>query len=94
VKAEVRVDDGDLRLSTSIADDGDYYFNLDDGLLDWNLLQGGGRIEINHDDSNINTSGSFEIVENNEDYSLIRTARGKAKIKIRADDGTIRLTQL
>jgi len=90
---EARVDDGNIRLSTAISDYGDYFFKIDDGLLDLNVLRGGGRIEINHDDSNINTSGDFEILEKDEDYAIIRSRAGSAKIKIRSDDGTIRLSQ-
>lgn len=90
---EIRADfdDGDMEITTILADDGLYRFDMDDGELELNIAGGGGRFEIDHDDRNIRVSGNFEEISTDEDETVYRLPGGNAEINIDTDDGRIEL---
>ena len=84
-------DDSDIEITTSLFDDGVYRFDLDDADLTLNITGGGGEFDIRHDDSDINTSGEFEPMRDDENSARYKLRGGNARIVIRADDGDINL---
>lgn len=90
-KVMARLDDGDFVVETALVDAGDYFIEVQDGLVSFKVLGGGGNFDIRHDDARVITEGSFETVERSEDRTLVTLASGKAKVSIRADDARVRL---
>lgn len=88
---EMDIDDGDVRLETTLQNDGDYLFRIEDGSLDLTVLGGGGKFDIRHDDGSIRYDGSFDVVEEDDDYSILRLAGGEALVKVRGDDTRVSL---
>ena len=91
IKAEI--DDGDFIVETSLADNGDYYINTQDGRIVFTVTNGGGRFDIRHDDASIRTDANFSSVEESDDRSRFTLASGNAKVDIRADDASVKLTK-
>lgn len=92
IRAEI--DDGDFIVQTTLADDGDYYIDSQDGLISFAVAGGGGRFDIRHDDASIRTDPVFNQVEDSEQRSRFTLGSGNAKVDIRADDARVRLTKL
>jgi len=92
-KISAEIDDGDFVVETSLADNGDYYINTQDGRIALTVTAGGGRFDIRHDDASIRTDGSFASVEESEDRSRFTLASGNAKVDIRADDASVKLSK-
>jgi hypothetical protein len=92
-KISAEMDDGDFVIETSLVDNGSYFINAQDGLIAMKVLGGGGRFEIRHDDTSVNTSDGFEVVERSEDRTRVTTANGNARVEIRADDARVRLSR-
>ncbi|MDR9366879.1 MAG: DUF4097 family beta strand repeat-containing protein [Balneolaceae bacterium] len=88
---EASSDDSDIEVTTALFDDGDYRFDLDDADLMFNVVAGGGEINIRHDDSDISTSPQFESVRDEDEHSIYRLPGGTASVNIRSDDGDINL---
>jgi len=88
---KAKLDDGDLVIETSLVDHGVYEFNSDDSDISLNITSGGGKFEIKHDDSRVRTAGNFEKLVNQENYTELQLAEGKAKIKVRVDDASVSL---
>jgi hypothetical protein len=84
-------DDGEIDITTTLATDGLYRFDMDDGELEFNIAGGGGRFEIDHDDPNIRADDNFEEISSYEDESVYSLPGGNAQIKIDTDDGRIEL---
>ncbi|NBC65226.1 MAG: DUF4097 family beta strand repeat protein [Bacteroidetes bacterium] len=89
---DVSSDDSDIEITTPLFDDGDYRFDMDDADLMFNVVGGGGEIDIRHDDSDISTSPQFEIVRDEDEHSIYRLQSGTARVNIRSDDGDINLS--
>ena len=85
------VDDGDLIIETSLADDGTYFIDAQDGLVSLAITKGGGKFDVRHDDARVITEGDFKITEDAEDRTRLTLANGVAKVDIRADDARVRL---
>lgn len=92
-RISAEVDDGDFIVETSLADNGDYYINTQDGKISFTVTSGGGRFDIRHDDANIRTDSSFSTVEESDDRSRFTLPSGNAKVDIRADDAMVRLAK-
>lgn len=86
------MDDGDIRIETSLAGNGDYTIDSQDGSIVLNILGGGGTFDIRHDDARVITEGNFQSVQKDDDRTKISLAGGSAKINIRLDDGSVRLS--
>lgn len=82
-------EDGDLYFATELLDDGKYYFGIDDGDLELDILKGGGNIEIVHDDTDINTFGEFSIINEAEERTVYSMNGGSARVEIESEDGDI-----
>lgn len=87
-------DDGEMEIATSLASDGYYLFDMDDGDLELNISGGGGEFEITGDDSDINADSSFEEISHDDERSVYRLPGGDATVKIDSDDGNIDLRTL
>ncbi|MEI9919122.1 MAG: DUF4097 family beta strand repeat-containing protein [Bacteroidota bacterium] len=92
-RISAEIDDGDFIVETSLADNGDYYIDTQDGRVSFTVTSGGGRFDIRHDDANIRTDASFSSVEESEDRSRFTLSSGNAKVDIRADDASVRLAK-
>lgn len=92
-RISAEIDDGDFIVETSLADNGDYYINTQDGRIVFTVIKGGGRFDIRHDDASVRTDGNFSAIEESEDRSRFTLAPGNAKVDIRADDASVRLAR-
>ncbi|MDH5476176.1 MAG: DUF4097 domain-containing protein [Cyclobacteriaceae bacterium] len=88
---DANIDDGDIDMKTSLGNDSSYTFIVDDGTIDLSILSGGGEFTIYHDDTSISTMGRFIKTQDDESKSTLSLNEGTAKVKIRSDDGRIRL---
>lgn len=86
------IDDGDLSIETSLAANGNYSFDSEDGSIILDITSGGGTFDIRHDDAGVVTEGNFNSIQRDEDHTKFSLANGSAKINIRLDDGRVRLT--
>ena len=93
-RIDAETDDGQIAISTSLADEGRYYFDMDDGSLELSIAGGGGNFTVNHDDLNMDLGDQFEEMRVEEDQSEYRLPGGSAKVAITTDDGEIRLSVL
>lgn len=91
---DAEFDDSEVEVTTTLADDGMYDFEMDDGDLRLNITGGGGEFDIHHEDTDISASNSFEEVSTDDDRSIYRLSGGKARIDIDSDDGDIDLRTL
>lgn len=92
-RISAEIDDGDFVVETSLADNGDYYINAQDGRIAFTVTDGGGRFDVRHDDASIRTDASFSSIEESEDRSRFTLGSGTAKVDIRADDASVRLAK-
>lgn len=92
-EVDVTLDDADMLLETSLSQNGQYNFRVDDGTLDMRILDGGGEFEITYDDARINATDEFEILEDERHTKTLRLSNGDARIRMRSDDGRIRLSR-
>jgi hypothetical protein len=90
IRAEI--DDGDLSIETSLAGNGNYSLDSQDGSIVLNILGGGGTFDIHHDDARVVTEGNFTSIQKDEDRTKVSLTGGSAKINIRLDDGSVRLS--
>lgn len=86
------VDDGDLIIETSLASKGVYQFKSQDGSIALNITGGGGDFEIRHDDGHVSTSGGFKTIHESEDETRVTLGNGSAKVTVRADDASVKLS--
>jgi hypothetical protein len=86
-----KMDDGDMNIETSLAANGDYSFDAEDGSVVLTITDGGGIFDIRHDDARVVTEGNFKSIHESEDHTQISLSNGTAKINIRLDDGGVRL---
>ncbi|MFH5832566.1 DUF4097 family beta strand repeat-containing protein [Halalkalibaculum sp. DA3122] len=82
--------DGDINLSTSLAEGGNYNVGSDDGDIDLTILDGGGEFRVEHDDIRISAGPDFEQVERNENFTRYRLPGGSARVRIETDNGGVR----
>jgi len=89
---EANVDDGDLIIETSLVDQGQYYFESQDGLISLNITKGGGEFDIRHDDGHVTTDSNFKVLNESDDRTTVTLAQGSARVKVRADDARVKLS--
>jgi hypothetical protein len=85
-------DDGDLVIETSLANNGDYDFTTQDGMVSLNITGGGGEFDIRHDDGHVITQGIFKTSYESDDRTKLTLANGSARVVVRADDAKVKLT--
>ncbi len=88
------IDDGNLIIETSLANNGSYSFRVDDGSIDLYISEGGGEFDIRHDDARISSSREFRLIEKDENETFLELPNGTARVKVRADDARIKLNRL
>lgn len=86
-----RFDDGDFIVHTSLTNGGDYSIDLQDGMVAFHILGGGGEFNVRHDDSRVVADGDFKTLEDSEDFTRLTLGAGTAKVHVRADDAGVRL---
>ncbi len=91
---DVSADDADIEIATSLKDDGNYSFRIDDGDIDLTVLSGGGTFHIYHDDSHVSASQAFDIKVKEDDITKLELNSGNARVKMRTDDASIRLRSI
>ena len=91
---DITADDGDIMLATSLSNEGKYRLAANDGEVDFRIIQGGGTIEIRHDDTELDTSGPFTLVRSDDDYTELSLPDGGAQVDLRVDDGHVDLSAL
>ncbi|MTI41166.1 DUF4097 family beta strand repeat-containing protein [Fulvivirga lutimaris] len=92
-RIDATVNDGDIKLATTLEDEGDYYIRGDDAGLYIVILGGGGRFDIRHDDTRVSAGSGFEFIREKEEETVLELAGGNAKFTIRTDDSNIRFTK-
>jgi Putative adhesin len=85
------VDDGEFSIQTSLADNGNYSVNTQDGLISFTVLGGGGTFEIRHDDSRVTAENGFVLEEKTDNRTRFTLANGHAQIDLKADDAKVKL---
>jgi hypothetical protein len=93
-KIHAEIDDGDFIVQTSLADNGDYYIESQDGMVSFTVAGGGGKFDIRHDDAAVRADAAFTAVEESDDRSRFTLGTGTAKVDIRADDARVKLAKL
>ena len=93
-RINAEIDDGDFIVQTSLADNGDYYIDSQDGSIIFTVSAGGGKFDIRHDDASVRADAAFTEVEESEDRSRYTLGTGNAKVDIRADDARVKLAKL
>jgi len=91
---DLTADDGDIEIATSLSDNGTYSFRVDDGNIDLTVLKGGGTFHIYHDDGHVSASQAFNIKMKEDDETKLELNNGSARVKMRADDASIRLRSI
>ncbi len=86
-----RLDDGDFIVHTSLENGGDYSIDTEDGMVFFDILSGGGEFSIRHDDSSIRADGDFKVLEETESFKKLALGSGSARVKVRADDASVKL---
>jgi hypothetical protein len=85
-------DDGDIIIETSLANNGDYDFTTQDGMVSLNITGGGGEFDIRHDDGHVITQGIFKTSYESDDRTKLTLANGSARVVVRADDAKVKLS--
>ena len=88
---EIRADDGDIRLETSLSSEGNYSMKVDDGNIDLKIRGGGGEIEIRHDDGRIRASQDFELAYAGDSKHKFKLVGGNARVFVKTEDGKVNL---
>ena len=88
---EIRADDGDIQLETSLSLEGTYNMKVDDGNIDLKIRGGGGEIDIRHDDSRIRASRDFELAYSGDERHKFKLTGGNARVSLKTDDGNVSL---
>lgn len=87
----IRSDDGSINIETTLSDKGSYQLYGDDARIDLTILSGGGEIIVDGDDTSVRATGDFKTVDSSENRSTYNLPGGNAKVKIRTDDGRVRI---
>lgn len=93
VQINASIRDGNLDVSTSIANEGQYQINAGDGSVSFAVLNGGGTFDVRHGDRRVTAEGKFKRIEDSDDRKKFELGNGTAKVNIRAGDARIRLVQ-
>jgi hypothetical protein len=91
---DAKIDDGDFIVQTTLADNGNYFIDSQDGSIIFTVAGGGGKFDIRHDDASVRADAAFTEVEDSEDRSRYTLGIGTAKVDIRADDARVKLAKL
>jgi hypothetical protein len=90
-RINARLDDGDFIVHTSLENGGEYDIDTEDGMVFFDILSGGGDFSIRHDDSSIRADGDFKVLEETDSFKKLTLGGGTARVKVRADDASVKL---
>ena len=88
---EARMEDGNLTLETDLLDDGEYNLTGDDADMEFVVLAGGGEFNISKDDGRVSASKDFDLKRETESRVEYFLPSGKANVRIKTNDGRVRL---
>jgi hypothetical protein len=89
---DAEIDDGDFIVETSLAENGTYNIHSQDGFINMKVTAGGGDFDIRHDDATVTVNGNFKTIEESDDRTRLSLHNGSAKVTMKADDATVKLT--
>jgi hypothetical protein len=85
------VDDGDFIIETSLANDGKYSLNSEDGSISMTITGGGGEFDVRHDDARVLADADFKTNDESKSRTKLSLDQGTAKVSIRIDDAGVKL---
>ena len=88
---DVVADDAEIYITTAIVDVGSYYMRGDDCTFDFFVYEGGGTIEVLHDDGRVTYDDNFELIDKEDGEVTLRLGGGNAKVRFRGDDFRVNL---
>lgn len=88
---EVRIQDGNISLETDLVDDGKYDITGDDADMEFVVLSGGGEFNISKDDGRVSASRDFDLKRESDSRVEYSLPSGKADVRIKTNDGRVRL---
>jgi len=92
-KVEVRTEDGDVILETALIDDGVYDIDGEDATVELVVLNGGGEFNITKDDARVSATRDFELMRETDSRVSYKLKAGDADVRIRTNDGRVRLSK-
>ena len=90
---QIETEDGRIAIETALQNGGSYNIRVDDAPVEFVVLNGGGEFSIRKSDASVRASSDFEQVYNSESKSEYKLPGGSADIKIRTEDGRVRLAK-
>jgi len=85
------LDGVDLDLGLHLSDNGEYNIKMVKGSLDFDILSGGGRFNILHNDQRIYSEGRFIVEKNDKDETIYIRENGTAVSNIDLESGALKL---
>jgi hypothetical protein len=92
-RVEIITEDGDIMVETNLADKGVYDIDGQDATIELIVLQGGGEFDISKDDARVSVTKEFEMLRDTDSRETFRLSPGTADVRIRTEDGRVRLTK-
>ena len=90
---EIRSEDGDVLIETSLSNAGKYDFSGDDASIELVVLSGGGDFDISKDDGRVTASSAFDLIHESDYRVEYKLPSGEADVRIRTNDGRVRLSK-
>ena len=84
-------EDGEIRMETTLSNDGEYRFRAEDGAISLMILGGGGEFSVYYEDGDVHASRDFKREEEDDNYSRYTLPGGNAVVRFRVEDGDVRL---
>lgn len=85
------VEDGEIHIETSLADEGEYRFRAEDGDITLSVLDGGGDFSVYYEDGGARATRDFDQIEEDDNFALYRLKEGSARVRFRIEDGRVSL---
>jgi len=92
-RLEIITEDGDIMVETNLADKGIYDIDGQDATIELIVLKGGGEFEISKDDARVSVTKEFEMLRETDAREIYKLTPGNADVRIRTEDGRVRLTK-
>jgi len=90
-KVYAECEDGDIDISTKLAAEGNYELRCEDGDIDFEILEGGGDFRVTYEDGRVRASSAFDTIEDEDHVKEYKLPDGNAEVRIRVQDGDVRL---
>jgi hypothetical protein len=89
---DAEIEDGEIEIATALKDGGEYYLRCEDGDIELTVLQGGGEFQVDYADGNVHAFSDFKRIEGDQGHEVYCLSGGNAKVRLRAEDGDVRLS--